>query len=53
MTEGEMFEIKILLLEFVQDMKTRVSIFLREELQDAYGRIQIPTNEEVPEGKCE
>ncbi|KAF2354291.1 Organic solute carrier protein 1 [Trinorchestia longiramus] len=48
MPEGDLAEIRRLLLEFVQDMQTRVSIFLREGIQTAEGRFVLPVEGPVP-----
>ncbi|KAA0189974.1 hypothetical protein HAZT_HAZT011761 [Hyalella azteca] len=49
--QGDLAEIRRLLLEFVQDLNTRVSIFLREGIQTAEGRFVLPVAGPVPPSK--
>uniref|UniRef100_A0A6A7FWT2 Protein OSCP1 n=1 Tax=Hirondellea gigas TaxID=1518452 RepID=A0A6A7FWT2_9CRUS len=50
MPEGELAEVRRLLLEFVQDIQTRVSIFLREGIQTSQGRFVLHIGGPVPAG---
>lgn len=51
MPEGELAEVRYLLLEFVQDLQTRVSVFLREGIQNSQGRFVLPISGPVPHGQ--
>ena len=51
MPEGDLASIRLTLLEFVQDLNTRVSIFLREGIQTAQGKFVLSTSGPVPTGE--
>ncbi|XP_017340070.1 protein OSCP1a isoform X1 [Ictalurus punctatus] len=50
LSDGEFQLIRQTLLAFFQDMRVRVSIFLKENLQNADGSFAIPTSGPVPHG---
>ncbi|XP_041932255.1 protein OSCP1a isoform X2 [Alosa sapidissima] len=50
LTDGEFHLIRQTLLIFLQDMHVRVSVFLREKLQNANGHFVLSTSGPVPQG---
>lgn len=50
LSPGEMQTIRYSILNFLQDLKVRVSVFLRQGVQNNDGKFVIPTSGPVPPG---